>query len=344
MQLVLNHLSRAMRWALLFAVISREAGAVAIDGADSHQLRRSSPVEAGVHGAGAVVDKAKHAIIPGSGLPGAEEEKKKKHDKKVMDAISQFRAEICSDMKKEHGEEFSSFEACEKFMKKTCHPGKDEKMDGDRKEVTSEKGFCTQYFPQARKKAEEIVTKEEEEELSHMASPFPGPAPGPAPAPAPAPKQEAPAPAPAAKGPGPAPAPGPMGVPGPAPGPVPAPFIPGVSHGKPYGTIKDDESYYYKKGGKHDDRLHMDEKMKLPAQGYWGKLVEHEDMKTSVEDWGHEFGPTAGHANIEEICAHHPENPWCYEQGFHRHHRSSCPAAAVHVLSFVCAVFAIRVF
>merc|ERR1719247_1726818 len=95
-------------------------------------------------------------------LPGMEEEKKKKeHDQKVMDSISKFRAEVCYKMKKEHGKKFESYEACEEYMQDVCHPGKDDKMDGDSNEVTSEQGFCKEYFPVARKKAEAEVTAEE---------------------------------------------------------------------------------------------------------------------------------------------------------------------------------------
>lgn len=342
MQLVFNNFSHQMRWLALLLMVPRQAGAIAIDDTASRQLRRAPPIGEGI------IEQAKHA---GSQLPipGMEEEepKKKEHDQKVMDAISKFRAEVCFDMKKEHDKDFSSFEACEEYMTKVCHPGKDDQMDGDSKEVTSEQGFCKEYFPMAKKKAEEEVKKEEEAAITEVVAASPGsspfPAPGPAPGPAPAPAQKAPAPAPVASGagPGPAPAPGPMA--GPAPGPVPAPFIPGVSAGKPFGAIPDDEAYYYKAGGKHDDRLHMSESMKLPTQGYWGKLVEHEDMKTVIEDWGHEFGPHSGHDSVATICAKHPENPWCYEQGFGRH-RSSAPAVAAHFVPLMCALFSLRAF
>merc|ERR1719498_1463623 len=117
-----------------------------------------------------------------------------------------------------------------------------------------------------------------------------------------------PAPAPQAASASPAPGPLPSPAAGPAPAPVPAPFVPGISAGKPWGTIADDEKYYYKKGGKHDSRLHMSEEMKLPEQGYWGKLIEHEDKKTATGDWGHEFGPRSGHDSFEAICRQHPEN------------------------------------
>jgi len=269
----------------------------------------------------------------------------KDRNQRVMDAISKFRAEVCYKMKKEHNKDFASYEACDEFMTEACHPGKDEKMDGDKKEVTSGEGFCKEYFPEAKRKAEEEVDKEDKEKAAKIevapvvvAAPAPGPAGAPGPAPAAA---KAPAPAPAVAGPGPAPAPGPMGAPGPAP--VPGPFIPGITGGKPWGPIDDDEAYYFKKNGQHPDRLHMNADLKLPTQGYWGKLVEHEDQKTFTEDWGHEFGPTSGHDSFRAICAKNPDNPWCYENGYHRRHKGSSASICVHILPLVLAIFATRV-
>merc|ERR1719502_18759 len=210
-------------------------------------------------------------------------------------------------------------------------------MDGDRGEVSSGKGYCKEYFPEAEKKAEEEVEKEEEFEVK--ASPAPGPFPAPGPAPAPKVAKKAPAPAPAlakavvssapaaAEG----PAPGPMGAPGPGPAPVPAPFIPGISGGKPWGPIGKDEAYYYKDGGKHMDRMHMSEKKKLPVQGYWGKLVEHEDMETATGDWGNEFGPKSGQS-AAEACRHHPDNDWCRRKGFGRRVKSASATTFAHFL------------
>jgi len=318
MQLVMNLF---LPCSVLFA-LSREAAAVSLDGA-VHQLRRS--------------DKANQIPIE---IPGAEEKNSK--GQRTMDAIKKFRAEICYKMKKEHGIEFASFEACEKFMNDACEPGKDKKMDGDRKEVTSGEGYCQEYFPEAEKKAKAKVEKEDEDAKKPKVLTI-APGPSPFPAPAPAPQKKAPAPAPvvaAGAVPAPAPSPGPMSMP--APAPVPAPFIPGVSGGKPYGAIADDEAYYYKKGGKDPSRMHMNEGMKLPTQGYWGKLVEHEDQKTATGDWGKEFGPGSD-KSFEAICAKNPDNPWCYQQGYGRH-RSSCPAVAAHLLPLVFAFVAIRAF
>jgi len=280
-------------------------------------------------------------VQPPTMLPPVDTSTKNKHDQKVMDAISQFRAETCANMKDEHGKDFASYEACANYMETACHPGGDKSMDGDKNEITSEKGFCKEYFPKAKKKAEEKVAKmEKEETFEVVGGPAPGPAPGgpaPAPAPAPAPTKQAPAPAPQAG----APAPAPALSPGPSPGPVPAPFVPGISAGKPYGALADDEAYYYKKDGKDATRLHMSEKMKLPVQGYWGKLVEHEDGVSSTGDWGKEFGPTSGHDSFRTICAHHPENPWCEQQGYNRH-KSSSKAAFAYLLPLVFAFAAIR--
>merc|ERR1719482_1758258 len=100
-----------------------------------------------------------------------------------MDAISKFRAEICYKMKVEHGIEFESFEACNKFMDDACKPGKDKRMDGDRKEVTSGEGYCEEYFPEAEKKAKEEIEKEEK--AAAAVSPAPAPSSFPAPSPVP---------------------------------------------------------------------------------------------------------------------------------------------------------------
>merc|ERR1740133_131423 len=128
----------------------------------------------------------------------------------------------------------------------------------------------------------------------------------------------------------------------PAPGPVPAPFRPGVTGGKPHGEIVDDHAYYYKDGGKSPERMHMNADLALPSQGYWGKLIEHEDQKTSVEDWGHEFGPLSGHESVEAVCKEHPDSSWWMEH--FQHHKSSCPATPAHLLPLVCAFIALGMF
>jgi len=244
--------------------------------------------------------------------------------KKLMDAINQFRAQVCADMHKEMGKEFGSYEECRDFMKKACKPGKDRQMDGDSKEMTSGKGFCNEFFPAAEKKAKEEVEKEEVKEVKARPVEDTVVDAGPAPAP------------------GAAPSPGVAGAPGPSPGPGPAPgpYVPGISEGPPPIPPAEDEKYYFSKGGKDPvARVHMDEKLKLPAQGYWGKLIEHEDGETATGDWQKEFGPQATQDTYRKICAAHPDNPWCTEQGYHRH-----SAAAPHGCSAMLLTLALMVF
>lgn len=258
----------------------------------------------------------------------------KEDKRKLMDMISQFRAQVCADMMKKNGEKFESFESCKDFMKETCKPGKDGVMDKDKKEITSGKGYCDEYFH--AEEAEEEIKKEIEaeevlEEAEMKLAPLPAPMPAPAPAPAPAPEKEAPAPAPAPEEEAPAPAPA-KEAPAPAPlqGPVPAPA-----------PVPHDEKYYFEEGGKSPARLHMDESLKLPAQGYWGKLVEHEDQKTITADWGQEFGPAADHRNMYQICKDHPDNAWCRNQGYHKRSLASKQVARLvpFVVPFVLLAF-----
>jgi len=57
---------------------------------------------------------------------------------------------------------------------------------------------------------------------------------------------------------------------------------------------------------------HMKENTGLQEQGFKGKDVEHNDMKTMAADWRKEYGP--GHANYKtmaEICKEYPKNPSC---------------------------------
>jgi len=256
---------------------------------------------------------------------------RKPRDERVMDAINQFRAQMCADMKDEYGKKFDTYADCKKFMEGACKPGKDEAMDGDRKEMTTKQGFCTEYFPKAKKRAEEKVDREDKEEASKANATSSIPAPSPSLAPAPA----------SAGGPAPAPAPGPMAAPAaPAPAPAPGPFLPGIHSGKPWGEIPDDEKYYYKKGGKDISRIHMSEQMKLPEQGYWGKLVEHDDQKSMTSDWGKEFGPHSGHASLESVCRQHPDSRWCIE---HRAHQSTCRTVSLDIVQWAClAVLAVH--
>lgn len=258
------------------------------------------------------------------------EDKIRKHSHRMMTAIEAFRAEVCFQMHEEYGIKFETFTACHKFMTKTCKPGDDQAMDGDDQEVSSGKGFCKSYFPEAKAKAEKQLAAEDAAAASPRPAPGPAPEPAPAPAPAAAKKEKAaPAPAPAAakkeEG-GSAPAPAPVGGPAPAPGPMPVP----ANHG-----------YYYKDGGKHASRLHMDEGLGLPTQGYWGKLVDHNDMETMTDDWQQEFGPKSNHANVAQICKDHPDSAWCKRR--FGHFRSSAKAATA-LLPLAMALLGVHAF
>lgn len=187
-------------------------------------------------------------------------------------------------------------------------------MDGDSREVTSGEGYCEQFFPQAEEKAKKKVEAEEVKEEAKETAVADDAAPAVELVPAPGPGHPL-APSPGHAG---APSPGPIG--GPAPAPVPGPYTPGISKGPPPFPPKKDEAWYYKNDGKDAvSRVHMSEELKLPSQGYWGKLVEHEDGETATGDWMKEFGPQATHENYRSICRKHPNNPWCEEQGYHHH-------------------------
>jgi hypothetical protein len=322
-----------MKWVLNFflcsGVLFGDAVASFLLGGDSHKLRMSLKADP---------EKNEPAVVK-------IEKEFEQHSEKLMNVIDRFRAEICAGLKDEHGKNFETFTKCHEFMKKACVPGKDRSMNGEEPEISTGKGYCKEYFPEAERKAKEEIAKEEKAEAitSESDEVIKGPSPGPSPAasppglaPASAEKASAPAKTGAAPaGAGVAPAPGPMGAPAPGPSPVPAPFIPGISGGKPWGAIGTDEAYYYKGDGKDASRLHMSESLKLPAQGYWGKLIEHEDMKTSVGDWQQEFGPKSLHnGNLRDICKLHPESEWCQRRGFGRHAKSSSPTASAILLPF----------
>jgi len=49
----------------------------------------------------------------------------------------------------------------------------------------------------------------------------------------------------------------------------------------------------------------------LASQGFEGPNVQHIDMKSATSDWQMEFGPSAGHRSVGEICKHRPNNEWC---------------------------------
>jgi len=231
----------------------------------------------------------------------------------LMGMIDAFRAEICGKLKDEHGRKFESFAKCKKFMEGACKPGKDGVMDGDSKETSTGDGHCLEYF-----KADKA-----DKELARRKAPAPAPAPAPASSvPGPAPEKSAPAPAPAKEAPAPAKA---VSAPAPAPAAAKGEFK----------YTKKGEAWYTKAGGKWAGRMHMNADLKLPSQGYWGKLVEHDDGKTATGDWGKEFGPRAGNRNFFEICKDHPENRWCRDQGFHKHRHSAGHKATVGLIAMV---------
>lgn len=252
-------------------------------------------------------------------------EKKEEPRRKLMGMIDAFRAEICAKLKDKHGKSFKSFAKCKEFMKKACNPGKDNMMDRDKTEITSRKGYCREYFAEqeAEEKLKKEVGEEEAKKLVEGESPAPAPSPNLAPAPTP---DAAPAPEPETTTTAVAPAPAPEPVtPAPAP-PAPAPA-----------AVEDDMKYYFKDDGKSKERMHMDEKLKLPTQGYWGKLIEHEDMETMTTDWGREFGRQQygthdGFKTYEEICKKYPHNPWCLKH-HPAHHKSSGYTTPVHILA-----------
>lgn len=248
---------------------------------------------------------------------------------KLMGMIDAFRAEVCGDLKDEHGRKFESFGACKKFMEKVCKPGKDKQMDGDSKEVTTGKGHCAEYF------SEQKAEKE-------LAAPAPAPASA-APAPAkaaPAPSKAAPAPAPAKAAPAPAKAAPAKAAPAPANAAVASAPAPATAKkgGVKDGYTKKGEAWYTKEDGKWAGRMHMDANLKLPSQGFWGKLIEHDDGKTATGDWGKEFGSGAGDRNYFQICKDHPENRWCHDQVFTKHKHSAGYKATFSVVAMMTAL------
>jgi len=249
---------------------------------------------------------------------------------KVMNAINKFRAEVCYRMKKEHGVEFGGLDKCEKFMKKACRPGNDEKMDGDHHEITSGDGYCREFFPVAERKAIKQVEEEEEEEEDKatmeegegkVRKPVATPPKDLAPARGAAAPQE-----PATKE---------QQRVSPSPAPQAVLASPSGAPRQP-DTLGDDEAYYYKDGGKSPIRLHMDEDLKLPTQGYWGKLVSHDDMETVTEDWGVEFGSHAGFGTEESYCKSYCNTKWCIRRGYcDREHNNSGVLSSVNAFVFL---------
>jgi hypothetical protein len=282
-----------------------------------------------------------------------------------MNAINAFRAQICATMHEEHGQKFASFEACEDFMHKTCHPGKDMKMDGDTKEVTSGQGYCTEYFPEAEKKAEEQIAAEDRKAEEERKAVEKASADAASEEDAAAPEQKATGTS--AESVGAAPAPSSAGAPGNADGTkgsdaaaasnaggekadagsgdaatkgggkkdgasagsvVGSPAAAGAPASAPGGApggYPPHEAWYYKNGGKDlKSRLHMDSSKGLPAHGYWGELVRHQDMESTMDDWGKEFGGGSYSNQWKKLCAKHPDSPWCDTRHPHKSSASRC--------------------
>jgi hypothetical protein len=256
------------------------------------------------------------------------EPRKEETQKKLMNAINRFRAEICYRMKMEAGIDFGTYDKCHEFMKKACNPGPDGVMDGDKHEISSGQGYCTEYFHESEEKARKEVEEEEkaeaekeeaEEKKKKEEEEKPAVKESKAEVSAPSPAAHSPAPATgsggaaSSTGSSAAVAPSPASGASPAPAPAPASvkkYTPGKSLGKPP-KVDDGENWYYKSDGKHADRLHMDGEKKLPTQGYWGKLVAHEDMETATGDWQEEHNPQDYAKTMATICKDYPESKWC---------------------------------
>jgi len=72
------------------------------------------------------------------------------------------------------------------------------------------------------------------------------------------------------------------------------------------------------KKGKEEKRplppYHMKENTGLQEQGFKGKDVEHNDMKTVASDWRKEYGPShPNYQTMAEICKNYPKNPYCLD-------------------------------
>lgn len=74
----------------------------------------------------------------------------------------------------------------------------------------------------------------------------------------------------------------------------------------------------------HNDMFSMDEDLGAQEQGFSGKIVEHDDMKSMTKDWHSEYGP--GQDSYHKICALYPNNQWCRDRGYH--HTTPRPKSA----------------
>jgi len=266
----------------------------------------------------------------------------KKPRGKMMGAVNRFRAKVCWQMKDTHGEKFESFHACKKFMEEACKPGGDLTMDGDKGEISSHRGYCAEYFPEDEDAAEQELeeleaeearkAKEAEDAKKAEAARIAAEA---AAAKKAAADAKAAKDAEAAKG-----AKGKKaeekkteGAASPAPaaagGPAPGPALPA------------DEAWYFKNEGKDPGRFHMDEEKKLPTQGYWGRLVEHDDMETATSDWHKE---QSGEQDVGAICRQHPDNAWCRQMGHGIHRHSGSGALAISMAPLLLMIVAVTGF
>lgn len=251
-------------------------------------------------------------------------------DKKIMDDITKMRVERCVKMRKAHAEDFNQFEECLDLLKEVCQPGKDLKMDGDKHEQPSGEGFCSAYFKQSRRMALEsaqacvkAAAESTESEEYKKCIPFmerlcrPGDD-----MIMDSDKKEK------STGEG-----------------FCQKFFPQKEKKEEKKEEKDEKKEEKKEEGEPEEkkepekkneteqekepkknetgevkessegkigRMHMDESIGVPEQGFEGPKVAHDEGKSSVDDWSTEYGPDhPGSADVEEICKKNPGNRWC---------------------------------
>lgn len=223
----------------------------------------------------------------------------------VVGPIDAYRATTCVGMLLEHKDHFDkkNLNACMKFMNRICHPGKDQKMDGDANEQTTGMGYCDQWFDFFRKHAKKAEEKKEskkkaqaeasmeaahaEEETEHeegddeketTTHDDDG-------------KEE---------------------DSGDAPASASAAAAEDGQDATEKSTSRQDLPL-----GIDSDRWHMDADRKVPSQGFRGKPVKHEDMETFTSDWIREFPHHQGQRrDVRKICRERPDNDWCRRHGF----------------------------
>jgi len=233
-------------------------------------------------------------------------------------------ARKCADIAKTKGPNSEEYKECLPFMEKLCVPGDDMLMDGDKKENSTGDGYCQIFFPKPAAAGAAPAPA--------AAAPAAAPPAAAAPAPAAAPEAKAAAisgggeqkleggagaagagagagaagaaRAAGAGAVGGAGAAGVAGAPAPAAALAPSPAGWGSPAGAPGGAPAGNPRY------------HMSERKGLPAQGYEGEKVEHNDMKTQVDDWRKEYGPDhPQYEELEKICDRYPGNEWCRKYG-----------------------------